>query len=83
MTKKLSQEFSTTESRILGAPSKLDGFILKPQHRIHSEFVPDTSRNSSGENQEPTEDRSQNDFHPEARISLISEPILTRFLPKR
>ena len=32
-TKKLSKEFSRTESRILGALSKLDEFLLNPQVR--------------------------------------------------
>ena len=31
VTKKLSKEFSKTESRILGALSKLDEFLLNPQ----------------------------------------------------
>ena len=31
VTKKLSEEFSRTESRILGALSKLDEFLLNPQ----------------------------------------------------
>ena len=34
VTKKLSKEFSRTESRILGALSKLDEFLLNPQVRI-------------------------------------------------
>ena len=33
VTKRLSQEFSRTESRILGALSKLDEFLLNPQVR--------------------------------------------------
>ena len=33
VTKKLSKDFSRTESRILGAPSKLDEFLLNPQVR--------------------------------------------------
>ena len=33
VTKKLSKEFSKTESRILGALSKLDEFLLNPQVR--------------------------------------------------
>ena len=31
VTKKLSKEFNKTESRILGALSKLDEFLLNPQ----------------------------------------------------
>ena len=34
VTKKLSQEFSRTESSILGALSKLDEFLLNPQIRM-------------------------------------------------
>ena len=36
VTRKLSQEFSGTERRILGPPSKLDEFLLDPQDRVHS-----------------------------------------------
>ena len=36
VTKKLSKEFSKTESRILGALSKLDEFLLSPQVRTCS-----------------------------------------------
>ena len=39
VTKKLSKEFSKTESRILGALSKLDEFLLKPQVRTYSVAV--------------------------------------------
>ena len=71
MTKKLSQEFSRTEkSRNLGARSKLDEFFLNLQVRVKFCSVPETSQNTSRENQEPTEDRSQIDPHPEARVSL-------------
>ena len=51
VTKKLSQEFSRTDSRILGALSKLDEFPLNPQIRTHSGTVPGTSRNTNVENQ--------------------------------
>ena len=37
VTRKLSHEFSRTESRILGALSKLDEFLLNPQIRTFSE----------------------------------------------
>ena len=37
VSKKLSQEFSRTDSRILGALSKLDYFLLNPQIRTFSE----------------------------------------------
>ena len=48
-TKKLSKEFNKTESRILGALSKLDEFLLNPQVRTCSVFQ-GTSRNANSEN---------------------------------
>ena len=58
VTKKLSKQFSRTESRILGALSKLDDFLLKPQVRTCSVAVPGTSRNIDSGNRQPTGDRS-------------------------
>ena len=69
VTKKFSKEFSRTESRILGALSKLDEFLLNPQVRICSVAVPGTSRNSNSENREPTGDRSLDDPCPEVICS--------------
>ena len=69
VTKKLSKEFSRTESRILGALSKLDEFLLNPQVRTSSLAVPGTSRNNGLENREPTGDRSLGDSCPEAVFS--------------
>ena len=69
VTKKLSKEFSRTESRILGALSKLDEFLLNPQVRICSAAVACTSSNSDLENREPTGDRSLNDPCPEVVYS--------------
>ena len=68
VTKKLSQKFSRTESRILGARSKLDEFLLNQQIRTHSGTVPGTFRNTNVENQGTNEDDSQSDPHPEACI---------------
>ena len=68
VTKKLSQDFSRTESRILDALSKLDEFLLDPQIRTHSGTVPGTFRNTNVENQATNEDDYQNDPHPEAGI---------------
>ena len=65
VTKKLSKEFSKTESRILGALSKLDEFLLNPQVRTCSVAVPGTSRNTHWENRETTGDRSSDDSYPE------------------
>ena len=67
VTKKLSQEFSRTKSQNLGALSKLDEFLTYPQVRVQSGTVSGTSRNANVENQEPTEDGSYNDPHPEVR----------------
>ena len=65
VTKKLSKEFSRTESRILGALSKLDEFLLNPQVRTCSVAVARTSRNNTSENRETTGDRSSDDPYPE------------------
>ena len=66
VSKKLSQGFSQTESRILSALSKLDEFLLNQQIRTHSETVPGTFRNTNVENQGTNEDDFQSDPHPEA-----------------
>ena len=50
VTKKLSKEFSKTESRILGALSKLYEFLLNPQVRTCSVAVQGTSGNANSEN---------------------------------
>ena len=65
--KKLSQEFSRTESCILGALSK---FLLSPQIWTRSGTVPGTFRNTNVENQEPNEVRFQDDPHPELGPSV-------------
>ena len=69
VTKRLSKEFIRTESRFLGALSKLDEFLLNPQFRICSVAVPGTSRNSGSENRELNGDRSLNDPCPEVGYS--------------
>ena len=65
VTKKLSKEFSKTESRILGALSKLDELLLNPQVGTCSVAVPGSSRNNNSENRETTGDRSSDDPYPE------------------
>ena len=67
-SKKLSQEFSRTESRIFGAPTELDEFLSNQQIHTHFETVPGIFRNTNVENQETNEDDSQSDPHPEAGI---------------
>ena len=57
VTKKLSKEFSRTESRILGALSKHGEFVLNPQVGTCSVAVPGTSRNNILENRETSRDR--------------------------
>ena len=69
VTKKLSKEFSRTESRILGALSKLDEFLLNPQVWTCSVAVPRTSRSSNLENQGTNEDRPSDDPGPEVEFS--------------
>ena len=71
MTKKLSKELSRTESRLLGALSKLDGFLLNPQFRTCSAAVPGTFSNSNSENREPTGYRSLDDPCPKVRYSSL------------
>ena len=65
VTKQLSKEFSKTESRILGALSKLDELLLNPQARTCSVAVPGTSKNNNSEKRETTGDRSSDDPCPE------------------
>ena len=45
VTKKLSQEFSRTENRILGALARLDDFLMNPLLQGHSGTTPKTPRN--------------------------------------
>ena len=77
VTKKLSQEFSRTESRILGELSKLDEFLLNPQRRTFSGTTPGTLRNNDVENQQPGGYRSQNHPHPEVQFSACRASNLT------
>ena len=90
VTKRLSQDFSRTESRILGALSKLDEFLLKPQVRICSGTVPGTSRKNDSENREPEWSLSRSGvlcssgqhfswLRPEGDISQLSSPFLIQF----
>ena len=70
VTKKLSEEFSRTESRLSGALSKLNEFLLNLKIWTRSGTVPGTFRNTKLENQEPNEDRSQDDPHPDVGPSV-------------
>ena len=64
VNKKLSKECCKTESRMLGALSKLDELLLNPQVQTCSVTVPGTSRNNNSENRETTGDRSSDDPYP-------------------
>ena len=70
LTRKLSQEFSRTESHTLDALSKLQKFHLNPQVWVHSRSAPEISQNPSTENQESNEGRPRNHPQPKARVSL-------------
>ena len=79
--KKLSQDFSMTEPRILGALSRLDEVLLKSQIWTLSGTIPGTSRKVGVKIQETTGDRSKNDPHPavessvcQSRNSIDSDP---------
>ena len=64
VTKKLSKEFNKTESRILGALSKLDEFLRNPQVRTCS-VVQGATGNANSEKRETHGDLSLNDPYPE------------------
>ena len=68
VTKRLSQEFSRTENRILGASSGLDDFRMSPLIQGHYGTASETSRNAYGTSQGTNEGDSQSDLHPEAGI---------------
>ena len=72
VTEKQTEKFSLTASRILGALSKLDEFLLNPQVRTCSLAVPGTSRNINSENMEPTWDHYLNDPCPEVVFSACA-----------
>ena len=66
--KKLSQEISRTENRILGALSHPVDFLTNPLIQGYSRTTPETSRNAFSANQGTNEDDSQSDLLPEASI---------------
>ena len=68
VTKKLSQEFSRTENRILGALARLDDLLMNPLFQGCSGTTPETSRNVFSINQGTNEDDSQSDPQPEAGL---------------
>ena len=68
VTKKLSQEFSRTENRILGALGRLDDFLMNTLLQGHSGTAPETSWYMFGINQGTSENDSQSNPHPEAGL---------------
>ena len=68
VTKRLSKEFSRTESRILGALARLDDFLMNPLLPGYSGATLEPTRSALGNNQGTNEDDSQNDPHPEAGL---------------
>ena len=55
VTKKLLQEFSRKECRILGALARLDDFLMKPLIQGRSGTAPEASRNAISVYQGTTE----------------------------
>ena len=68
VTKRLSNEFSKTENRILGALARLDDFLLNPLLQGHSGTTPVPTWNALSTSQGTNEDDSQNDPQPEAGL---------------
>ena len=69
VAKKLSQEFSRTENRIIGALAHLDDFLRNPLIQGHSGTGPETSQNIFSINQGTNEDDSQSNLHPKSGLS--------------
>ena len=67
-TKRLSNEFSRTENRILGALAQLDDFLMNPLLPGHSGTTLEPSRNALNTSHGTNEDDSQNDPRPEAGL---------------
>ena len=59
VTKKLSQEFSRAENRILGALARLHDFLMSPLFQSHSGTAPEASRNAFSMSQGTNEDDYQ------------------------
>ena len=68
VTKKLSQEFSRAENRILGALARLDDFFMNPLIQGYSGTAPETCPNALSTRHGTNEDEYQSDPHPEAGI---------------
>ena len=75
VSKMLSQEISRTESRILGALSKVEKFLQNSLVRVQSGTAPGTLWKFDKEKRELTEDRSQNDPRTDRDTSVDSSPL--------
>ena len=80
VTKRLSNEFSERENRILGALARLDDFLMNLLLQGDSGAAPEASRNPLSKSQGTNEDDSQNDPHPEA--GLLHSQITQTFDPE-
>ena len=69
VSKKISQEFSSTESCFLGTPSRTYAFLLKPLNQCRSGSALETSRNPYGINQGTKANDFQSGRQPKARVS--------------
>ena len=68
VTNKLSQEFSRTENRKLGALARLDDLLKNPLVQGPSGTAPEASRNALGTNHGTNEDDSLSNPHPAGGI---------------
>ena len=68
VTKRLSEEFSRIENRILGALARLHDFLMKPLLQGHSGTNPEPSRNALNTSQGTNEYESLNDPRPEVGL---------------
>ena len=64
VTKWLSQEFSRTENRILGALARLNEFFMNPLSQGNSGIAPEASRNALSTSQGADEDDFHSDPYP-------------------
>ena len=81
VTKKLCQDVTTTESRILGAPLRLDEILLNASIQDHSGTAPETSRITLGSNLGTNEDNSQCDpILKRASLRVIALEILSQVM---
>ena len=80
VTKKLSQELSKTEKRILGPLAQLDDFLINPLVQGHSGTAPETSRNVFSISQGTNEVDSQSNPHPE--VGLFNNQMTQNAGPK-